>query len=123
MTAARCEQWKGISLDDLEDFPVYSHLPLEEDITKSDPELTMMRGEMRNVLRATIQDELTEKQKLVLKWMVFEEVPMDVVVQYLCTNRNAVYKLLHDARSSLKRGLMAQGLGIGESIDLFSSQG
>jgi RNA polymerase sigma-70 factor (ECF subfamily) len=121
LTTARREQWKGMSLDDQEDFPVFSQRLLEEDPSRSDPELAAMRGEMWTVLRAIIQDELTEKQRLVLKWMVFEEVPMDVVVQHLGTNRNAVYKLLHEARVSLKRGLLAQGIDVGESIDLFGA--
>lgn len=123
LTTARREQWKGMSLDDLDGFPVYSHRPMEENLTPSDPELTMMRGEMWNVLRATIQDELTEKQKLVLKWMVFDEVPMDVVVQQMDTNRNAVYKLLHDARAKLKQGLLAKGIVVSETMDLFGTQG
>jgi len=123
LTAARREQWKGKSLDDLEDFPVYNQKPMRENPLKSDPELAAMSGEIWNVLRTIIRDELTEKQKLVLKWMVFDEVPMDVVVQHLGTNRNAVYKLLHDARARLKKSLLAQGLRVDESIDLFSAQG
>ena len=123
LTAARREQWKGMSLDDLEDFPIHGHWPLGEDFSSSDPELALMRGEMRNVFRTVIQDELTEKQRLVLKWMVFDEVPMDVVVQYLDSNRNAVYKLLHDARAKLKQGLVVHGIGISETMDLFGAQG
>ena len=123
LAKAHREQWKGKSLDDLEDNPIFSHWPLVEDPAKTDPELAVMRGEIWTVLRATIKDELTEKQRLVLKWMVFDEVPMDVIVQRLGTNRNAVYKLLHDSRLKLKRSLMAQGIIVSESIDLFSSQG
>lgn len=123
LTTVRREQWKGMSLDDLEDFPIHSHWPLEEDLTRPEPELAVMRGEMWEVLRTTIQNELTEKQRLVLKWMVFDEVPMDVVVQHLGSNRNAVYKLLHDARMKLKQGLLARGIGLRESIDLFSTKG
>lgn len=123
LTTARCEQWKGMSLDDQEDFPIYSHWPLEEVHAKTDPELAVMRGEMWEVLRATIQNDLTDKQRFVLKWMVFDEVPMDVVVQHLDSNRNAVYKLLHDARAKLKQGLLAQGIGISETMDLFGAQG
>ena len=68
-----------------------------------------------------IHNELTDKQRRVLKLIVFDEVPMDVVVQHLNTNRNAVYKLLHDARRKLKRGLQLHGIGVGETIDLFGA--
>lgn len=123
LTTARREQWKGMSLDDPEDFPIYSHWPLEEDLSKFDPELAVMRSEIWEVLRAIIQNDLTEKQRLVLKWMVFDDVPMDVVVQHLDTNRNAVYKLLHDARAKLKQALLSRGIGISETMDLFGTQG
>lgn len=123
LTTARRELWKGRSLDDSEDFPIYSRWQPEEDRSKSDPELAVMRDEIWEALRAIIQNDLTEKQKLVLKWMVFEEVPMDVVVQHLNSNRNAVYKLLHDARVKLKQALLMRGIGVRETMDLFGTQG
>jgi RNA polymerase sigma-70 factor (ECF subfamily) len=119
LTTARREQWKEVSLDDLEDFPIHSRWSLEEDHTNPEPELAVMRGEIWDVLRAVIRDDLTGKQRLVLKWMVFDEVPMDVIVDHLGTNRNAVYKLLHDARVKLKHSLLARGIGVSESVDLF----
>lgn len=123
LTMARRERWKSISLDDLDDIPIQSDWPFVGDHSKSDPDLAAMRGEMWKIIRDVIVDELTEKQRLVLKWMVFDDVPMDVVVERVGTNRNAVYKLLHDARSKLKRSMLARGIGINESIDLFSARG
>lgn len=119
LTTARREQWKGISLDGLDEFAVHGHFSPPEDPAGPEPELALLRGEVWDVLQDTIQAELTEKQRLVLKWMVFDEVPMDVVVEHLQTNRNAVYKLLHDARVKLKRSLLVRGMGTAESIGLF----
>jgi len=119
LTMARHEQWKGVSLDDLEDQPFPKDRAFEENLNGSSPELAAMRGEVWEILSATIRDELTEKQKLVIQWMIFDEVPMDVVVQHLDTNRNAVYKLLHDARSKFKKSLQAHGIGVDESLDLY----
>jgi RNA polymerase sigma-70 factor (ECF subfamily) len=53
--------------------------------------------------------------------MVFNEVPMDEVVRELGTNRNAVYKLLHDARRKFKMSLESRGFEMGETLSLFSS--
>jgi hypothetical protein len=47
---------------------------------------------------------------------------MDEVVQQLNTNRNAIYKSLHDARRKLKSGLQARGFEVGEMLSLFSAQ-
>jgi hypothetical protein len=38
-------------------------------------------------------------------------------------NRNAVYKMLHDARRKLKSGLQARGFEVGETLALFASHG
>ena len=122
LTMARRERWKGVSLDLLEEQSDQDGWPSEY-LPKADPEGSVIRAEVRRILTEVIQNELTEKQRLVLKLMVFDEVPMDVVVQHLNTNRNAVYKLLHDTRSKLKLSLQSHGIGAAETIDLFSAQG
>ena len=71
------------------------------------------------MIRDVIEHELTEKQRRVLI-MVFNEVPMDEVVRHLGTNRNAIYKMLHDARRKLKIGLQARGFDVAEMLILFS---
>jgi RNA polymerase sigma-70 factor (ECF subfamily) len=38
-----------------------------------------------------------------------DEVPIDVLAERLGTNRNAIYKTLHDARGRLRAHLTAQG--------------
>ena len=48
------------------------------------------------------------------------EVSMDEVVRHLGTNRNAIYKILHDARRKLKIGLQARGFDVAELLTLFS---
>ena len=47
---------------------------------------------------------------------------MDEVVRRLGTNRNAIYKMLHDARRKLKYGLQARGFEVAELLALFSAQ-
>ena len=37
-------------------------------------------------------------------------MPLEEVARHMGTNRNALYKLLHDARLRLKHALAAQGL-------------
>ena len=68
-----------------------------------------------------IERDLTEKQRRVLFMMVFNDVPMDEVVQHLGANRNAIYKMLHDARRKLKNGLQSRGFEVGETLALFGA--
>ena len=123
MVAARRERWKGISLDELvsSDKEYLSESILEDKSTSAVPEQSAAQTEIREILREVIEHELTNKQRQVLVLMIFNEVPMDEVVRYLGTNRNAVYKMLHDARRKLKIGLQARGFDLGETLALFGA--
>jgi RNA polymerase sigma-70 factor (ECF subfamily) len=82
-----------------------------------------MQAEIRGILQEVILHELTEKQRRVLFMMVFNDVPMDEVVRHFGTNRNAVYKMLHDARRKLKGSLQARGFEMSEMLTLFGASG
>jgi RNA polymerase sigma-70 factor (ECF subfamily) len=41
---------------------------------------------------------------------VFKQMPLDEIARRMGTNRNALYKLLHDARKRLKKRMLAEGL-------------
>jgi RNA polymerase sigma-70 factor (ECF subfamily) len=79
-----------------------------------------LQSEVRAAIRRVVMTELTGRQRQVLKWIAFDDVPMDVVVERLDTNRNAIYKLLHDARLKVKRQLAAQGYAPDDVYELFS---
>jgi RNA polymerase sigma-70 factor (ECF subfamily) len=64
--------------------------------------------------------ELTNRQRQVLEAIVFEDVPLDEVAQRWDSNRNATYKLLHDARRKLKAALEARGYELQDVLELFS---
>lgn len=121
MMASRKERWKGVSLDELAASGESAFL--EQMIQdKSDgvaPERSAIQGDVQRMIQDVIERDLTDKQRRVLSMMVLNEVPLDEVVRHLGTNRNAVYKLLHDARRKLKSGLQARGFDISETLSLF----
>ena len=124
MTAARRERWKRVSLDELaSEEASWDEWLLQDKSDEVGPEQSAMQAEMRNVIREVIERELTDKQRHVLLLMVFHEVPMDEVVHRLGTNRNAIYKMLHDARRKLKSGLQARGFEMGETLTIFRPPG
>jgi RNA polymerase sigma-70 factor (ECF subfamily) len=84
------------------------------------PDQSMMQVEIRQMICEVIEQDLTEKQRRVLIMMVFNEVPMDEVVRKLDINRNAIYKMLHDARRKLKYRLQARGFEVDEILALFT---
>lgn len=123
LKTARREIWKSVSLDGLADDSNLPAAPSQPGGSSSqNPELPSLKGEVWSVIADVIQRELTPRQREVLILMVFQEIPMDVVVERLGTNRNAVYKLLHDARVKVKTQLVKRGIGIEDALRIFSTE-
>ena len=124
LIASRRARWKDVSLDRL--VPVadgtFSTWIIKTESTMAAPDQSALQSEVQYIIQDIFEHDLTDKQRRVLILMVLHEVPMDVVVEDLNTNRNAIYKLLHDARRKLKSGLQARGFEVSEMLALFSSQ-
>jgi RNA polymerase sigma-70 factor (ECF subfamily) len=122
LMTARRERWKEKSLEELSFLHngTFFEWARENHASGLTRDQSAIQDEISDILRETIEHELTEKQRQVLILMVFNEVPMDEVVQRLGTNRNAIYKMLHDARRKLKSRLQARGFEVGEMLALFS---
>jgi RNA polymerase sigma-70 factor (ECF subfamily) len=123
LVAARRERWKSVSLDHsaFSNDGDPSEWLLQDKSAGLPPDQSSMQVEVFEVILEVIEHDLTDKQRYVLIMMVFNEVPMDILVHQLGTNRNAIYKLLHDARRKLKYGLQARGFEVGEMLALFSA--
>jgi RNA polymerase sigma-70 factor (ECF subfamily) len=60
-------------------------------------------------LRHAVDTELTARQRQVFVAIVLNGVPLDALVVKLGSNRNAIYKMLFDARRKLRAALVANG--------------
>lgn len=120
----RRARYKDFSLDDLSaDGEVMLRLS-ESNLSGSSPTLPPERATERDDLIRIIQEAfetiLTERQRMALEAISLQGIPMDVVAEQLGTNRNALYKLLHDARKKLKNHLEDQGLQIDYIMGVFA---
>jgi len=122
LMTARRERRKGISVDQLFSTEDGTSFEWELEDTESLPDQSTMQGEIREIIQHVINHDLTDRQRRVLLMMVFHDIPMDEVVRELDTNRNAIYKMLHDARRKLKQRLQAHGFEVGEILALFAAQ-
>ncbi|HEX5807850.1 MAG TPA: sigma-70 family RNA polymerase sigma factor [Anaerolineales bacterium] len=124
LTSARHVRWKDVSLDQLsgDEEGAFSEWVLRDKSSALTPDLAALQGEVRQLIWDVMEQDLTDHQRRILLLMVFHEVPMDEVVQQLNTNRNAIYKSLHDARRKLKNGLQARGFEVSEMLSLFGAQ-
>jgi len=69
-------------------------------------------AEWRDLLAAlhrAVDEELTARQRAVFVAIVLNEVPLDTLVIELASSRNAIYKMLFDARRKLRAALAANG--------------
>ncbi|HEY9507036.1 MAG TPA: sigma-70 family RNA polymerase sigma factor [Gemmatimonadales bacterium] len=70
------------------------------------PALAVLQGrETLARLQRAVREELTDRQRRVFQAVVLEEVPIDVLAERMNSTRGALYKILHDARTRLRRAL------------------
>jgi RNA polymerase sigma-70 factor (ECF subfamily) len=60
-------------------------------------------------LRRAVDTELTPRQRQVFVAIVLNDIPLDALVAELASNRNAIYKMVFDARRKLRAALAANG--------------
>jgi RNA polymerase sigma-70 factor (ECF subfamily) len=63
-------------------------------------------------IKRLMVEELTEKQRTAIRAVAFAGLPLEEVARRMGTNRNALYKLIHDARKRLKGRLSREGVSI-----------
>jgi len=122
LTELRRKRWQDSSLDEMvdnEEIPVSPRI-LED--THATPEQIAERADMLARVRRVIDEELTERQRRALIMLGMQGMPMEEAARRLKTNRNALYKLLHDARLRLKQRLHTEGLDAQEVLAAFESE-
>lgn len=60
-------------------------------------------------IRRVVEDELTEHQRRVFMAIVVDGIPLDALAAKLGLRRNAIYKVIFDARRKIRRALVANG--------------
>jgi RNA polymerase sigma-70 factor (ECF subfamily) len=119
LVASRRERWGRVSLDRLLNSPdLVERIGSARDAS-SDPQRRALQGEVLAAIRQGIESHLTERQRQALTAIVFDEVPLDELARHWGSNRNALYKLLHDARRKLKAHLRERGFDAKGIIDVF----
>ena len=110
LSELRRRRWRDVSLEAMlesEDRAVPA-ADLLEDLTPG-PESLAERSDLLRRLERLIREELTEKQSQAMLAIV-RGMPADEVARHMGMDRNALYKLLHDARLRLKRRMEKEGL-------------
>ncbi|MGI9005568.1 MAG: RNA polymerase sigma factor [Streptosporangiaceae bacterium] len=73
------------------------------------PEQEAEWRDLAAALRRAVEAELTERQRQIFVAVVLNGVPLDALVVRYDTNRNAIYKVMFEARRKLRAALAADG--------------
>lgn len=74
-----------------------------------DPEQHMAAAGILAEVRRVVDDELTAHQRRIFLAIVVDGIPLDALADRLQMRRNAIYKVIFDARSKIRRVLVAKG--------------
>jgi RNA polymerase sigma-70 factor, ECF subfamily len=118
----RRRRWRDVSLDGLEDDANGESVPRQFASSDPLPESVVERADILEHLQQIITEELTPRQRAAMQAIHMQGVPMEEVARRMDTNRNALYKLLHDARLRLKHRLEREGLSPKELLDMFGQE-
>ena len=111
-TELRRKRWENVSLDDVlsdeDEGPVMPDLEATSE-TEADPEEMASQELLTRRVHEAIEEVLTDRQRKAIQ-AVMQEMPLQEVARRMGTNRNALYKLIHDARQNLKAALKDEGI-------------
>ena len=113
MGELRRSRWKDVSLDDVvleADF--IPQRAINPDIS---PDAQLDRESLLAAMQRAIEEDLTEKQRTALI-AELKGMPQEEIARHLGSNRNAIYKMTHDARKKLRKGLEAAGYTVEDVV-------
>jgi RNA polymerase sigma-70 factor, ECF subfamily len=118
LSELRRRQWHELSIEesaighDLPDRPI-------EPLQSGNPEMAFQQDEVWSLLKQIVETDLTSRQRFVLIASAFQGMPLDLIAAKLGTNRDNVYKILHDARKKLKVCLTKRRITLEEILQTF----
>ena len=119
-TELRRRRWADVSLQDL------TSRYEDEDLTPAvltdpaaSPEQRTTQQMLLEMVQRLIAEELTERQRQAITAAMIGGMPLDELARRMGTNRNALYKLIHDARQRLKARMIEEGLSVEDVLAAF----
>lgn len=113
----RRKRYDDISIEDLKpdnnSREVYS---LTYSSNENSPDRNAHEAQLMGIMMKFINEDLTSKQKEAIQAVIIKGLPPSIVVKQMNTNRNALYKVIHDARLKLKDRFEFEGINPDEML-------
>lgn len=119
LSELRRKRWQDSSLDQLTESENGDYTPSYTADPNPTPEVIAARSEMLARVNRIVEEDLTDKQRQVIKLSVIQGQPAATVGKTMAMKTNAVYKLLYDARLKIKTRLNEEGLASADILALF----
>jgi RNA polymerase sigma-70 factor (ECF subfamily) len=123
LTELRRVRWREVPLPEMEMNEDADTSYREMPDTQASPDDQLDRNDMMIRVNRIIMEELTEKQRQALMAVAMQGFPLEEAARRMGTNRNALYKMMHDARLRLKKRLEKEGLTPMEVLSVFEQVG
>lgn len=116
----RLKKWKEVSLDELEEGKEPDEMPSARFSEEAPgPEELLEQKNVITMVQRVMKEELTPRQHQVMTAIAIKGMPLNVVAERVGSNRNALYKTMHDARLRLKNRLEREGLSPTDLLAVF----
>ncbi|GAB4480966.1 MAG: sigma-70 family RNA polymerase sigma factor [Anaerolineales bacterium] len=116
----RRRRWRDVPLPEMEMSDNPDAAPREMADDGPDPAAMVERNDLMTRIKRIIMEELTEKQRQALMTVAMQGMPLEEAAARMGMNRNALYKLMHDARLRLKRRMESEGMSPHEVLASFT---
>jgi RNA polymerase sigma-70 factor (ECF subfamily) len=119
-TELRRRRWRDVSLDEMTESRdgETDFIPDRLADPSIGPEEEAIQHAILDRLRQLIREELTDKQRQAMQ-ATLKGMPLEEVARRMGTTRNALYKLLHDARRRLQARMLEDGLSAQDVLSAF----
>jgi RNA polymerase sigma-70 factor (ECF subfamily) len=119
LTELRRKRWQDRSLEG-----ILERAPDGRIVTgrNPSPERSALQSDLLAHIQGLIDNELTDKQRTAMIALGVQGMPAEEVARRMGMTRNALYKLMHDARKRLKARLADEGLDLDEVMAAFEAR-
>ena len=118
-TEMRRQRWKDISLEDLMPDESMDFTPSVLADPSPDPEKRTNQTIYAEMIQEIIDEELTDRQRDAMMAIMVGGMPLEEVARRMGSNRNALYKLIHDARKRMLKRIKERGITPGDILVAF----
>jgi RNA polymerase sigma-70 factor (ECF subfamily) len=122
LTELRRKRWEDVSLDKLVQGDEGASGFDRFAASTTSPDLSAEQADIMARIQQVIEDDLSVKQRTALLAIAVHGMPIDEVARKMNMKRNALYKLLHDARLRLKKRIVKEGLTSAEVLAAFEHE-